>query len=116
MKISLKENYSKEQRNSAIKFAWQNMGLELYEICQSSEKIKDSIKSKLTRSVCEEYARQQVIPFLNNFASGDFELNYEEENAISLANVISHMKEKDYDQLIEQIKEKEEKIEEGQTY
>ena len=107
MNVSLKENFTKEQRDSAIKYAWKTMGLKLYDLCQDSKEIKPDVKTKLTKPVCEEYARQQVVPFLNGFASGDFTLSYDETHAISLANTIKNMKPSVYDKLIEQIKSQE---------
>ena len=108
MNISLKENFSKKQRDTAIRYAWKTMGLELFDICQCSKQISPDIKIKITQSICEEYARQEVVPFLSNFACGDFNLNYDETNAISLADVISEMKPEVYEQLIKQIKHQEE--------
>jgi len=108
MKVSLKENFSKEQRDMVIKNAWKTMGLELYDICQSSEKIAPAVKTKLTKLVCKEYARLHIIPFLSTFACGDFELSYDETNAISLADVIAEMDVETYNQLISSIKHQEE--------
>lgn len=112
MKVSLKENFSEKQRNMTIRYAWKTMGLELYNISQLSKKIPAEVKKKLIQPICEEYARQQVVPFLGTFACGEFELSYDETNAISLADVISEMKPEVYEQLIEQIKHQEKIAEE----
>ena len=115
MKVTLKENFSKEKRNMTIRSAWKSLGLELYNICQCSQQIKPDVKIKLTQSVCEEYTRQWLELFLSRFDCCDYNLSYNEPHAIEFADVVAEMKPESYEQLIEQIKHREEIAEEEET-
>ena len=109
----LKEDFTEKQRKLTIRTAWKSMGNELYSLCQDSKQINAVIKTKLSQLICDEYARQQIVPFLSNFSSGEFELYFDEGNAIELAELIADMNPEDYNMLLEQAKNVEESFNES---
>ena len=103
MNIRIYNNLPEADRLITIRDACNQLGNELYDICQKSENIDLETKSKLTKKICAEYARQGIQSMLGVFAQADIKIEYDENNAISLANVISKMSKENYDELIYQI-------------
>ncbi len=104
MLITINEGFTKKERLITIKNAWHTLGNELYTLAQKSKKIDYETKTKLTKEICNEFARQEVVPFLEIFNYGNISINFDENNAIILGNVIKKYTEKEYEELVEQSK------------
>ena len=103
MKLILKEEYNPSFRLQVIRGVYQNLGAELYELCQGHKKIDGKLKARLTRKVCNEFTRQMVVTRVASFKKGTFEFGVNEYNAIELASFISKMSTTEYEQYVDEI-------------
>lgn len=107
MNITLEEKFTKKERYIAIKNAWITLGDELYDFAQNSKKIDEATKTKLSVEICREHARQEIVPVLTRFGTGNFNINFDETRAELLGKTVSSLTDSEYAKILKQAEEQE---------
>ncbi len=105
MKLILNEDDSATQKVKKIIKFWINLGDELYAHVSASEKIYPEVKNKITKEICCQYAKETVEDFVSCFASGEFDIifdEFDESDAFKLAEIIANLPDENYNKIKEQ--------------
>lgn len=115
MYIFLKPNESKDERKVNIIKFWRKLGYKLYSLIQTSDKIDEKLKEKIIPEFCLQYSRETMTSFLSKFESGEIEINYNETNAINVAEIASSYSDEEYKILLDKVKESLSELDEEYT-
>lgn len=103
MIIKIEKDFTKLERLKAVRDAYTQLGTQLYEKVQKSQIIEESMKNKLKKKICIEYARQKLEKRLLSYNEVDIEYEFVEGQAIWLGEKIANMSENDYCDFLREI-------------
>ena len=90
MEIIIKHYWNEETRKKQIKNFIKILALDLQDKCKTSTLMSEDIKVYVDESVCYEYIKSVISPYLKNMEYGLFKIDIYEKDVLKLSKIIEN--------------------------